>query len=274
MPNIAVLPSLVTLGNAVCGVVAVGVLLKAPPLQAEGPAVQETLAAVTTAGLLILLAMVFDALDGRVARFTRTTSDFGGQLDSLCDAVSFGAAPALLAYRLFVDVVGNAAFGRLAIVMAAVYVCCALLRLARFNVENVQDEQAHMAFRGLPSPAAAGAVASLAILVPEFWPTDLAVVVVWSLPVALLALGVLMVSTVRYTHLVNHLIRGRRPLSYVLQIVICLALVFFLQEKVLALLFLGYVLSGPLIAAYRRVARTSRRSRAIQEKQGKDAGGH
>jgi CDP-diacylglycerol--serine O-phosphatidyltransferase len=266
MPNIAVLPALVTLGNAVCGVAAIGVMLKAPHLDVSAADPGKALAAVTTAGFLILLAMVFDALDGRVARFTRSTSDFGGQLDSLSDAISFGAAPALLAYRVFVDTISfdNPVFHRLAIVMAAIYVSCTLLRLARFNVENVHDEEAHLWFRGLPSPAAAGAVAGLAILVPELWVMgsypQLSMAVVWSLPLVLLALGVLMVSTVRYSHVVNHLIRGRRPLSYVLQVLICLALVFFLQEKVLALLFIGYVLSGPAALGLRHFMRLGRRA--------------
>jgi CDP-diacylglycerol--serine O-phosphatidyltransferase len=260
MPNIAVLPSLVTLGNAVCGFVAVGIMLKAPHLDlTPGADNTRALTAITMAGFLILLAMVFDALDGRIARFTRSTSDFGGQLDSLCDAVSFGAAPALLAYRLFVDTVGkdNLVFDRLAIIMAAVYACCAILRLARFNVENVHDEESHLWFRGLPSPAAAGAVAGLVILVPELWTLDvypeLSMAVIWSLPVVMLVTGILMVSNVRYSHVVNQMIRGRRPLSYILQILICVALIFFLQEKVLALLFIGYVFTGPLSLVYRRV---------------------
>jgi len=273
MPNIAVLPSLVTLGNAVCGFVAVGIMLKAPHLSmAEGADNTGALAAITMAGFLILLAMVFDALDGRIARFTRSTSDFGGQLDSLCDAVSFGAAPALLAYRLFVDTINNPVFHRLAILMAAVYACCAILRLARFNVENVHDEEAHLWFRGLPSPAAAGAVAGLVILVPELWTLDtypeLSMAVIWSLPVVMLVTGVLMVSNMRYSHVVNQMIRGRRPLSYILQILICVGLIFLLQEKVLALLFITYVLTGPLGLVYRRVV-GAHRSATVPSADGK-----
>lgn len=266
MPNIAVLPALVTLGNAVCGFAALGILMKAPHLGADGVDRAAQLVPLTTAGFLILLAMVFDALDGRVARFTRSTSDFGAQLDNLSDAVSFGAAPALLAYRVFVDTVGNPALGRLAMILGVVYFCCALLRLGRFIVENVHDEEAHMWFRGLPSPAAAGAVAGLVILVTHFWQDGLypefVFVLVWSMPAVLLVLGVLMVSNVRYTHLLNHLVRGRRPLSYVLQIVICIALLWFLQEKVLAMLFFGYVLSGPIALAWRKLARAGERGKS------------
>ncbi len=266
MPNIAVLPALATLANAVCGFAAVAFLLKAPPVDLAGGDPARQVAPYTTAGLLIFLAMVFDALDGRIARFTRTTSDFGGQLDSLSDAVSFGAAPGLLAYRVFIDMVEFVPFRRLALVLAVVYMACALLRLARFNVENVQDEEAHMAFRGLPSPAAAGAVAGLVMLLADFGRQGqfpgLCTALVWAMPLALLALGVLMASTVRYVHLLNHLIRGRRPLSHVLQIIICIALVWFLQEKAVAAMFFAYALSGPAVVVHRKVRRALRSQRA------------
>jgi CDP-diacylglycerol--serine O-phosphatidyltransferase len=256
MPNIAVLPALVTLGNGVCGFAAVALLLRTPLADATGDAARP-LANFATAGLLVFLAMIFDALDGRVARFARATSDFGGQLDSLCDAVSFGAAPALLAFRLFADSVSSPAFHRLAVVLAVLYFACTLLRLARFNVENLHDEEAHMAFRGLPSPAAAGAVASLVVLIVDFRQGDLrgnlGTALVWVLPAALLILGLLMVSTIRYAHLLNQLIRGRRPISHVIEIFICIALIWFLQEKALAALFCAYVVSGPAMMVYRRL---------------------
>jgi len=275
MPNIAVLPALVTLGNAICGFAAIVTLARAPQPGPGGEDLGPALAAFTSAGLLIFLAMVFDALDGRVARFARATSDFGGQLDSLSDAVSFGAAPALLGYRIFVCMIADPACQRLALVLAAVYFACTLLRLARFNVENVQDEEAHMWFRGLPSPAAAGAVASVAILIAEFWREPVGpqagMVLVWSMLVMLLLLGVLMVSALRYSHLLNQLIRGRRPLSYVLQILMCIALVWFLQEKALALLFVGYVLSGPVIVLYRKVVPVRRESPPVVSKSEDDS---
>ena len=269
MPNIAVLPALVTLGNAICGFAAIVTLARMPQVGPGAEGLPEVFAAFTTAGLLILLAMVFDALDGRVARFARATSDFGGQLDSLSDAVSFGVAPALLGYRLFGTMVHDPLPERLAMVLAAVYFACTLLRLARFNVENVQDEEAHLSFRGLPSPAAAGAVASAAILIADLRPEPvfarLAGALAWSVPVMLLVLAILMVSSLRYSHVLNQLIRGRRPLSYILQIVICIALVWFLREKALALLFIGYVLSGPAVMVYRKLVPARRASPAAPE---------
>ena len=110
--------------------------------------------------------MVFDGLDGRLARFARHTTDFGGQLDSLADAISFGAAPAIIALHVFkfdgVDVPPFVA--RLIWAGGALYVACALLRLARFNVSNEHGEQSHMSFLGLPSPGAAGAVLGVVLM--------------------------------------------------------------------------------------------------------------
>ena len=112
-------------------------------------------------GALILLAMLFDAVDGQVARITRGVSDFGAQLDSLCDLVSFGLAPAILLVKMcpqFTNLHSEAIWS-----IAALFACCAALRLARFNVETDADDD-HTSFAGLPTPAAAAAIASFAIL--------------------------------------------------------------------------------------------------------------
>jgi len=266
MPNIAVLPALVTLGNAVCGFAAMAVVARAAPMLVDGQINPSTIRAFGLAGYLIFLAMVFDALDGRVARFARATSDFGGQLDSLADALSFGAAPALLAYRIVADNISVEPIRRLTIVLGAAYVGCTLLRLARFNVENVHDEEAHMAFRGLPSPAAAGALAGLTALLMSLLhdggPATACRYLVYSLPGILLLMGLLMVSTVRYSHLVNQLVRGRRPLRHLVLLVFLVLLVIWQKERVLAILFCGYALSGPIQLAYRKVAHAARSSRA------------
>ena len=112
-------------------------------------------------GLLIFLAMIFDALDGYVARLSRTASDFGAELDSLCDLVTFGVAPAFLLVKMcpqFAYLHRDAVW-----VIAASFAACAALRLARFNVET-SDEDEHLHFSGLPSPAAAAAIAGFAIM--------------------------------------------------------------------------------------------------------------
>ena len=110
------------------------------------------------AGWLIFLAMIFDALDGHVARLAKTTSDFGAQLDSLCDVVTFGVAPAFLLVKMCPGFTFN--HSQMVWIIAAAYACCAALRLARFNVET-DDEDDHMNFSGLPSPAAASVVGEL-----------------------------------------------------------------------------------------------------------------
>jgi CDP-diacylglycerol--serine O-phosphatidyltransferase len=134
---------------------------------------------------------------------------------------------------------------------------CALIRLARFNVENVHEEEAHMSFKGLPSPAAAGVVVSLIIVLANSWPEVMpgcsACVILWSLPPVTVVLGLLMVSNVRYSHTLNQFVRGRRPISHLVLVVLGMGLAFVLREIILPVGFGGYALSGPVLAAYRRI---------------------
>lgn len=185
------------------------------------------------AGYLIFIAMLFDALDGRLARLTRHTTDFGGQLDSLADVISFGAAPAFLMLQVFRDSIirDNAMFptvlSRLIWAVGALYMSCAAIRLARFNVSNEHGEQHHFSFLGLPSPGAGAVVAALVLMQQDLaiqagtWPNSngagifhaLSVGCLWALPLITLATGLLMVSNVRYPHLVNRHLRGKRSLG-------------------------------------------------------------
>src|SRR5438874_5088977 len=162
------LPSLATLGNAVCGFAAMYVAT----LAAMGAQVTTSHDKWTRwwaehgfvgAAYLIFIAMIFDALDGRLARLTRHTTDFGGQLDSLADVISFGAAPAFIALQVFkFDGPEQMpfVFSRLIWAIGALYFSCAAIRLARFNVSNEHGEQHHFSFLGLPSPGAGGTVAA------------------------------------------------------------------------------------------------------------------
>ena len=167
MKKIAIIPTMLTLGNAVCGFSSIVLASKIDGLP------ESKYLFFSSAGLLFL-AMVFDALDGYVARLSKSASDFGGQLDSLCDAISFGVAPAFLLLRMGLD--WEAPLIRQAIaVIAVLYMVCAILRLARFNVQNSPDPASHKRFKGLPSPGAAGCVASLAIMrsgVPSEWRSE------------------------------------------------------------------------------------------------------
>jgi len=262
LKRVSILASLFTLGNALCGFAAITLTTKALQVSDEAHAVFSN--EIKWAGYCIIVAMVFDAVDGRLARFARATSDFGGQLDSLADAVSFGLAPAFLMNRVVVEglsdclaPVGLVDLLKAVWVCGAIYMGCALIRLARFNVENVHEEEAHMSFKGLPSPAAAGAVVSLIIVLTNFWPEAMpgcgACAILWSLPAAAVLLGLLMVSNVRYSHMLNQLVRGRRPIGHLVLVVLCLALAFVLREIILPVGFGGYALSGPFLAAYRRI---------------------
>ena len=264
-PRVSILASLCTLGNALCGFGAITLTAKALLLEDTARATYQT--EIIWASLLVILAMVFDALDGRVARFARATSDFGGQLDSLADAISFGLAPAFIMNRIVVEglndspSMGPARLLWIAWVCAAVYMGCALIRLARFNAENVHDEEAHLSFKGLPSPAAAGALVSLCIVMVQFCtdpePGLCTGIMLWTLPMVAVILGLLMVSNVRYLHLLNQFVRGRRPVGHLVLIVfgiaVMLVLAVVLREVILAVGFGLYVLSGPAAALGRRI---------------------
>src|SRR3984957_10777381 len=167
------LPSLCTLGNAVCGFASmyVAFLVVMPdPSRTDPLTIWWSSHGLAAAAYLIFLAMLFDALDGRLARFARHTTDFGGQLDSLADVISFGAAPAFLMLLLFRQygpqhlphMIQRAVWA-----IGALYLSCAAVRLARFNVSNKHGEQHHFSFLGLPSPGAAGAVASIVLMQQE-----------------------------------------------------------------------------------------------------------
>lgn len=270
----AVLPTLLTLGNAACGFGAITFAARVAPEAGPGDEVE-----LLIAGLLIFLAMVFDALDGSAARWSGHTSDFGAQLDSLCDGISFGVAPAFLMLRMMRFDYGAALFGdtalalpfefpaRLLWVVAMLFVACALLRLARFNVETDEDDS-HEFFSGLPSPAAAGTVASFAIafrgvreLLSETRmgpPSDSLVEVMryavpaltMVLPLITLALACLMVSRIRYPHLVNHLLQGQRNRRHVIQLLFALAAAFAAWRIALLIICCWYAFASPVRAAW------------------------
>ncbi len=238
--TIALLPTLITLGNGVCGVVAI---FKTGQFMAVGN--EKTAQA---AAWLILVAMIFDALDGFVARLTRTASSFGAQLDSLCDLITFGVAPAFLTYAMTRNTVEDF-WARPVQAVCVLYAMCALIRLARFTVETTPDESAHREFAGLPSPAAAGVMASAVLPTAALstWSPSLAAVIPHMLPGLALATGILMVSRVKFAHVVNRVLRGRRPFVTLVEIVIAVALLSIFREFFFFIAFFGYALSGPLL---------------------------
>ena len=250
----SVLPTLLTLGNAVCGFAAI---TYAARWSGADPA-----ASLFTAAGLIYLAMVFDALDGSAARWANKTSEFGAQLDSLCDAISFGVAPAFLMLQFALP---HGYHPRLLWAIAAVYTLCTVLRLARFNVEAGEPES-HNYFRGLPSPAAAGTVASFPLMVYGLkhleysdqallwegftpWVETLAVGL---LPLITLAVACLMVSRLRYFHAVRYMVHGRGNRRYVINLVLAAAVVFVLPQLSVPILFCWYAFLPPIRAAWHR----------------------
>ena len=244
--TVALLPTLITLGNGVCGVAAIFRI---------GMALGENeVKHFYAAAWLILAAMIFDALDGFVARLTKTASGFGAQLDSLCDLVTFGLAPSFLVYavsRLTLHIGGSHPWERPVQAVCVLYAMCALVRLARFTVETTSDESSHREFAGLPSPAAAGVVASAVLPVKAF--PEIAPFITQALPGLALATGILMVSRVRYAHLINRLLRGRRPFVTLIEIALVAVLAVIFREFAFFLAFFLYAATGPLLWMKRRL---------------------
>ncbi len=279
MKKIAVLPTLLTLGNGVCGFAAIVAASKIGRNDFAGDPGHYF----WTSGSLIVLAMVFDALDGYVARLTRTASKFGGELDSLCDVISFGVAPAYLLLHLGPLSDGYLLTARLVPAIAVLYMVCAILRLARFNVNsNVPDPAAHKRFQGLPSPGAAGCLASLAILrgllpgkltlyLPDadaiaLTRTVQVVVESWAL-LGAAVIALLMVSAIPYPHVTKNILRGKRHFGHLMQVILAAFVVLLMPELVLVLLFWTYALGLPVnYVIVRQLSR--RRARAMQLREG------
>jgi CDP-diacylglycerol--serine O-phosphatidyltransferase len=195
-------------------------------------------------------------LDGRLARRVQSTSSFGGQLDSLCDIISFGVAPAYLMLNVLEYEVASIGLAderflqRFIWLSAAAYISCAAIRLARFNVENEEDESAHMSFMGLPTPAAAGVIVSLVIFHQETLPTF---AIICALPFLALGISILMVSRIRYPHILNQYLRGKKPFSYLIRVLLLLAFVIWNIQAAMVLIFCGFAANSFVKWLYFRV---------------------
>jgi CDP-diacylglycerol---serine O-phosphatidyltransferase len=265
---VSAFPTLFTLGNLVCGFFAIVVAARiakpgdtafvpSPKLDSA----RELFASidpthnVMLCGVLIFVAMLFDMFDGQVARIAKVTSDFGAQLDSLCDVVSFGVAPGILLVKMcpqFTQVHSMAIW-----TIAAFYACCAAMRLARFNVET-DDEDDHSTFEGLPSPAAAAVIASFAVFsytvrneinyvnFQEFdwWLQRL-------MPIVALAIALLMVSRIPYPHLVTHLMRGQKSFPQLVAMVFVIMAVLTVGAYAIPALCGLFALTPPLLYGWR-----------------------
>lgn len=246
--TLAVLPTLLTLGNGVCGLAAIAIAMSDtlgwPPEQK-----------LFVAGILIFAGMVFDALDGSAARMTGQSSQFGVELDSLCDAITFGTAPAVIVWRI-----SDLSPAKLTWAIGTLFALCVLIRLARFNVETTEDDT-HEGFDGLPSPAAAGTLAAFAIAMPDLasaaveptYPEEVQAIAGWMLwashyfiPALALVLAYLMVSRFHYPHIVQQWVRGRRSPQQIGQALFAVFSVFLLHWLALPLAFCYFAFASPV----------------------------
>ncbi|NND82480.1 MAG: CDP-diacylglycerol--serine O-phosphatidyltransferase [Gammaproteobacteria bacterium] len=195
--------------------------------------------------LAIYVAMVMDIVDGRLARLTNTMSEFGSEYDSLSDMVSFGVAPAMVAYEFALS-----GLGKVGSLVAFIYIACAALRLARFNVQKLDDKKY---FIGMPSPGAAALVASVIWvcvdygIVPNAVAIGLAVLVAWA--------ALTMVSNIRFRSFKDVDFRDKMPFIGMIVLVLAIAIIYL--DPPLAFLAIGiiYMGSGTLLYAVNKTRR-------------------
>ena len=249
--GVYILPSLFTVGTLVCGYFALLSTLKGIQLLAAGLGAGMSASPFDEAAKAIGLAIVFDGLDGRIARLTNSTSAFGREFDSLADVITFGVAPALLAYawgvRAVDDIYGTKIIHILrdaGWVITFAFVICGAARLARFNIDTVKPTGDRRYFIGMPIPGAAGVVAAVVHWGKEpltYWLYGGA----WLLLVLLLAF--LMVSRVRYYSFKTLDLRRRRPYFAIILIGLIVWAIWWFSEFVLLAIALTYLISGLLL---------------------------
>jgi CDP-diacylglycerol--serine O-phosphatidyltransferase len=250
------LPTLLTLANGVCGLGAI-TLATGDPLEGEEGKL------VFLAGLLVFAGMVFDVMDGHFARLTKQTSRFGAELDSLCDMITFGVAPVFIMFTFSDFFCERLPWGhRLLWGIGALYTVSAVLRLARFNVQKKENEATDF-FQGLPSPAAAGTVASFAIAIPTIQKLGLPSLIVAAdvaAPILTLVLACLMVSRIKYPHIAKVLTR-RRNFYQLAEVVFALVVIITFHVLALPLIFCYFVFTPPLNQLREKAVARWRKSR-------------
>ncbi|MFL2915861.1 MAG: CDP-diacylglycerol--serine O-phosphatidyltransferase [Nitrospinia bacterium] len=219
--GIHILPSLFTTGNVFCGFYAFVAVLNEH---------------FYFAAWAIAIGMIFDGLDGRIARLTKTTSAFGEQYDSLADIITFGMAPAFLAYSWVLK-----PFGRLGWMAAFLFLLCAALRLARFNVTKPEIRSQH--FIGLPSPAAAVVVASIVIAFEDLFATRMNPFI---MVMVVYALAFLMVSNIKYPAFKQFDFKKRVVFSRFLFVILFIYVLATIPRVALFILGISYAVIGPI----------------------------
>ncbi len=270
------LPNLMTAGNLFCGFIAVIKCIQARLITDGGEyallhTAQTSTELYTQAVWFILAAVVFDSLDGRLARMGGRTSLFGAEFDSLADVVSFGMAPALMVFFLILAPREDYQwFRELGWLIAFIYLLCGAVRLARFNVItnpllHRAEAESHKDFVGLPIPAAAGTIASLVLLLLnlELNARELRQSAL-GLPLILILVSVLMVSTIRFPSFKQVNWETKTRFRTFVLVFVGVVLIWRLREVAIFFLFLGYIGYG-LLAHYRRAARHAQ-MRALRRK--------
>jgi CDP-diacylglycerol--serine O-phosphatidyltransferase len=260
LPPQVVWPLLFTLGNLVAGFAAIHYAYKGA--EWHGPWGWSGL---TMAGALIFLGMLLDSFDGAVARLTNSVSELGAALDSLADLVTCGVAPAVMVLALVSSYLGtdgsltllgpdaDLPWGKVVWGIAAVYVCCTALRLARFTVETepAKGPNEDMAFHGLPSPGAAGLIAAIILLhqhilaggTETLW---IGRAYAFGVPIVMLIGAIAMVSNIPYDHFVNRYLGRPQSFRFIAFLVIIIFTCIWWFQETVAIGFIAYALTGPI----------------------------
>lgn len=262
------LPNLMTAGNLFCGFIALTKIV-------EADLSTEDFSAINVALFFILLACIFDLLDGRVARMGGQESPFGREFDSLADIISFGVAPAFLVHRIVLrDLFG--AHQEIGWFIASIYLICGAFRLARFNcLATMSGGGGGKDFLGFPIPAAAGLVASLTLLLIYFEEQNFKKGYLrYILPALLLFLSAMMVSRVRYPSFKKLDFRSQRTFAKTLLFILAMGAVLIFRLKLLRFLlpiaFTAYLLYGFIRP---RISREMRREIEDEEDEDEEATG-
>lgn len=201
----------------------------------------------------VFMSMIFDTLDGRVARLTKSTSSFGAEYDSLADVVSFGVAPALLVYTWSLH-----SLGRVGWLLAFIHLACTALRLARFNATNDSESDDKKYFQGLPCPAAAAIIVSF-VWASVKYNVDSKGIIAWFLAGHTILGAVLMVSNVKF-YSFKQITFSKKTTPYVIGFINILVLIMLAIDPpvVSFIVFLGYALSGILMFLYKYTKHTKK----------------
>jgi CDP-diacylglycerol--serine O-phosphatidyltransferase len=235
---IYIIPSLFTCGNMVFGTLSMFSSIRGNFL---------------FAAWLLIFAMICDILDGRIARITNTTSEFGSQLDSFSDLVSFGMAPAMMMYMCTLR-----DMGRSGAAIAVLFVLCSGLRLAKFNVKASKPHAVSNCFDGLPTPPAAGIITSFVLSYELVGSANTIPFLIDNIqfffhvmPIVMVGLSVLMISNVPYPSFKKMNISKPKAICLLIIIIAAILLVIFYPQNTLFIIFSIYVLSGFFIYAFR-----------------------